>query len=436
MSDTTFYADRRQRLLHSMGRGIAVIPTAPEVLRNGDAHYAYRHDSHFYYLTGFIEPEAVLVLVAASADAPAQSILFCREKDIEREIWDGFRHGPQGARDSFCFDAAYPIALLDEKLVELMGNQPALFMPLGVHTLWDDRILGLRERVQAQVRSGISAPGEIHDVRVVLDEMRLFKDVHEIATMRRAAVISAAAHTRAMRAVRPGIMEYEIEAELLYEFRRSGAQAPAYTSIVAGGPNACVLHYVGNDARLNHGDLLLIDAGCEVDGYASDISRTFPVSGKFSAAQKEVYEIVLAAQSAAISAARPGMHWNDPHDAALRVLVQGFVDLKLCQGSVDGVLESGDYKRYYMHRTGHWLGMDVHDVGVYKQEGQWRMLQAGMTLTVEPGCYIRPADDVPQALWNIGIRIEDDVVITQHGCDVLSAAAPKTVAAIEELMRK
>ena len=436
MPDTSLYADRRSRLLCSMGRGIAVIPTAPEMLRNGDAHYPYRHDSHFYYLTGFNEPEAVLILLAASANGPTQSILFCREQDGEREIWDGFRHGPQGARDTFGFDAAYPIALLDEKLIELMGNQPALFLPLGVHALWDERILGLRQRVQAQVRNGISAPGEIHDVRVPLDEMRLFKDAHEIATMRRAAVISAAAHARAMRAVRPGMMEYEVEAELLYEFRRSGAQAPAYTSIVAGGANACVLHYVDNAARLNDGDLLLIDAGCEVDGYASDISRTFPVNGKFSAAQKEVYEIVLAAQSAAISAARIGMHWNDPHDAALRVLAQGFVDLGLCKGSVDGVLESGDYKRFYMHRTGHWLGMDVHDVGVYKQEGQWRTLQASMALTVEPGCYIRPADDVPQALWNIGIRIEDDVVITPHGCDVLSADAPKSVAAIEELMRQ
>ena len=436
MSDTAIYTQRRAQLISQMQRGIAVIPTAPEALRNADAHYPYRFDSQFYYLTGFDEPEAVLVLLAgqSAADAP-RSILFCREKDMEREIWDGFRHGPAGARNSFGFDAAYPIAQLDEKLVELMSNQSVLFHPLGAHAAWDERMLQVRARVQAKARSGISAPNEIHDIRELLDEMRLFKDAHELETMRRAATISGHAHIRAMRTVRPGMMEYEIEAELLHEFRRSGAQAPAYTSIVAGGTNACVLHYVGNNARLNDGDLLLIDAGCEMDGYASDITRTFPVNGRFSPAQKDVYEIVLAAQAAAIDAARPGMHWNDPHDAALRLLVQGFIDLKLCKGNVDNVLESEDYKRFYMHRTGHWLGMDVHDAGAYKQGGQWRALQPGMVLTVEPGCYIRPADDVPHALWNIGIRIEDDVAITEQGCEVLTIATPKTVANIEALMR-
>ncbi len=431
MLNPTIYASRRSRLIKQMQRGIAVIPTAPEVLRNGDSHFPYRYDSHFHYLTGFDEPEAVLILVAG---ASPQSILFCREKDIEREIWDGFRHGPDGAKEKFGFDTAFPIAQLDDRLTELMGNQPALFHPLGKHAAWDDRILALRARVQAQVRSGITAPNEIHDVRMLLDEMRLIKDDDELATMRRAAAISAAAHIRAMRATRPGRMEYEIEAELLHEFRNSGAQAPAYTSIVAGGANACVLHYISNNAPLKDGDLLLIDAACELDGYAADITRTFPVNGKFSAAQKDVYEMVLAAQTAAIAAARPGAHWNEPHDAALRVLAQGLIDLRLCSGSVDAVLESEGYKRFYMHRTGHWLGMDVHDVGNYKLEGNWRLLQPGMVLTVEPGCYIRPADDVPQALWNIGIRIEDDVAITANGCEVLSAATPKTVTAIEELM--
>ncbi len=432
MLNPAIYSSRRSRLINQMQRGIAVIPTAPEVLRNGDAHYAYRYDSHFHYLTGFDEPEAVLVLVAGTAP---QSILFCREKDIEREIWDGFRHGPDGAKENFSFDAAFPIAQLDDKLTELMGNQPALFHPLGKQAAWDDRILALRARVQAQVRSGITAPNEIHDVRTLLDEMRLIKDSDELATLRCAAAISAAAHIRAMRATRPGKMEYEIEAELLHEFRNSGAQAPAYTSIVAGGANACVLHYISNNAPLKNGDLLLIDAACELDGYATDITRTFPVNGKFSAAQKDVYEMVLAAQAAAIAAARPSAHWNEPHDAALRVLAQGLIDLKLCSGSVDAVLESESYKRFYMHRTGHWLGMDVHDVGNYKLEGNWRALQPGMVLTVEPGCYIRPADDVPHALWNIGIRIEDDVAITTQGCEVLTEAAPKTVAAIEELMK-
>jgi Xaa-Pro aminopeptidase len=433
MFNPALYQQRRARLQQHMQRGIAIIPTAPEALRNGDAHYPYRFDSHFHYLTGFEEPEAVLVLLAGTQP---QSILFCRDKNMEREIWDGFRYGPEAACKLFGFDAAYPIDQLDDKLTELMGNQPALFHPLGAHAVWDDRILALRSRVQAQARSGITAPNELHDVRLPLDEMRLLKDASELDLMRRAASISAAAQVRAMRATRPGKMEYEIEAELLHEFRRSGAAGPAYTSIVAGGSNACVLHYISNNTRLKDGDLLLIDAACELEGYAADITRTFPVNGKFSAAQRDAYEIVLASQAAAIAAARPGNHWNVPHDTALRVLVQGMLDLKLCQGSVDGVIESGDYKRFYMHRTGHWLGMDVHDVGNYKLNNEWRDLQPGMALTVEPGLYIRPADSVPEALWNIGIRIEDDVVITAQGCEVLTHAVPKTVDAIEALMQQ
>ena len=429
---TAPYVQRRARLLNSMQHGIAIIPTAPEVARNGDTHYSYRYDSSFYYLSGFTEPEAVLVMIAGES---ARTILFCREKNLEREIWDGHRYGPDAAREQFGFDEAYPIAQLDEKLIELLGNQPALYYPLGQDADWDRRILKLRSTVQAKVRSGIHAPGEIHDVRALLNEMRLFKDAHELEIMRRAAAISASAHRRAMRFTRPDQLEYQIEAELLHEFCRHGARHPAYTSIVAGGANACVLHYIENDALLRDGDLLLIDAGCEVDGYASDITRTFPVNGRYSAAQKDVYQIVLAAQAAAIAAAQPDKPWIAPHDAALQVLAQGFIDLKLCSGSVDAVLESESYKKFYMHRTGHWLGMDVHDAGEYKAGGDWRALQPGMVLTVEPGCYIRPADDVPQALWNIGIRIEDDVAITAQGNEVLTEAAPKTVADIEELMR-
>ena len=433
----TIYAQRRARLLTQMQRGIAIIPTAPEVARNADTHYSYRHDSNFYYLSGFIEPEAVLVLIASQDDnSVQQSILFCREKNLEREIWDGHRFGPDGAREQFGFDAAYSIAQLDEKLTELMGNQPALFYPLGGDAAWDQRILKLRSAVQEKIRSGIRAPDEIRDVRALLNEMRLFKDTHELDIMRRAAAISTQAHSRAMQFTRSDQFEYQVEAELLHEFCRHGARHPAYTSIVAGGANACVLHYVGNNAKLRDGDLLLIDAGCEVDGYASDITRTFPVNGRFSAAQKDVYEIVLSAQAAAIAAAQPNRTWDAPHDAALRILAQGFIDLKLCHGSVDAVLESESYKKFYMHRTGHWLGMDVDDVGDYKIGDNWRALQPGMVLTVEPGCYIRPADDVPLALWNIGIRIEDDVVITAQGNEVLTDAAPKTVADIEELMRK
>jgi len=436
MPDPSIYRQRRAHLLEKMQRGIAVLPTAEEVARNGDTHYAYRHDSSFYYLTGFAEPEAVLVLVACQdKDSEPQVILFCREKNPEREVWDGFRTGPDAAKEQYGFDAAYPIAQLDEKLAGLMGNQSALFYPLGHDAAWDQRILKLRGEVQAKVRSGIRAPDEIRDVRTLLHEMRLVKDVYELATMRRAAAVSAQAHCRAMRFTRPEQFEYQVEAELLHEFCRHGARHPAYPSIVAAGANACVLHYVDNNARLGDGDLLLIDAGCEVEGYAADITRTFPVNGKFGTAQKDVYEIVLAAQAAAITAARSGNTWDAPHDAALRVLAQGFIDLSLCQGSVDAVLESESYKRFYMHRTGHWLGMDVHDVGDYKVDDHWRKLQPGMVFTVEPGCYIRPADDVPQALWNIGIRIEDDVVITAQGNEVLTAAAPKAVAEIEELMR-
>ena len=429
--DPTIYRQRRARLLEKMQRGIAILPTAEEVARNGDTHYAYRHDSSFYYLTGFAEPEAVLVLIAGDEQ---QSILFCREKNPEREIWDGYRAGPGAAREQLGFDATYPIAQLDEKLTGLMGNQPALFYPIGGDAAWDQRLLKLRNTVQAKVRSGIRAPDKIHDVRALLHEMRLIKDAHELDIMRRAAAISAQAHCRAMRFTRPGRFEYEIEAELLHEFCRHGARHPAYPPIVAGGAHACVLHYIENSAQLIDGNLLLIDAGCEVEGYAADITRTFPVNGKFGAAQKDVYEMVLAAQAAAIAAAHPGNAWDDPHNAALRVLAQGFIDLKLCSGNVDSVLESEGYKKFYMHRTSHWLGMDVHDVGDYKVDNRWRTLQPGMTLTVEPGCYIRPADNVPPELWNIGIRIEDDVTITQQGNEVLTVATPRTVADIEELM--
>ncbi len=425
-------AARRERLQKKMQRGIAIISTAPERLRNRDSYYPYRHDSYFHYLTGFTEPDAVLVLIAGEQPL---SILFCRDKDEEREIWDGFRHGPENAQREFGFDAAYSIAALDDKLTELLAGQPLLHYSMGQDNAWDQRILAALNRVRANVRNGVQAPAAIEDVRVVLDEMRLIKDADELATMRRAGEISAAAHRRAMLAAAPGKFEYEIEAELLHEFRRGGAQSPAYTAIVAGGVNSCILHYVENNRVLRDGDLLLIDAGCELDSYAADITRTFPVNGKFTSAQRDVYELVLAAQAAAIAKVAPGNLWNAPHEAALRVLSQGMIDLKLLSGSVDGVIESEAYKRFYMHRTGHWLGMDVHDAGEYKVDGQWRALQAGMVLTVEPGCYIRAAADVPKPLHNIGIRIEDDVVVTESGCDILTQSAPKTVADIEALMK-
>lgn len=432
MNDCTIFRQRRARLLQQMGNAVAVLATAPERQRNRDSHYPYRYDSHFYYLTGFEEPEAVLVLHAASG----RSILFCRDKDPEREIWDGFRYGPDAAAELFGFDEAYSIAQLDERMPALLADQAALHFALGADVIWDARVMGWLNAVRAQARNGVTAPGEVRDMRLAVDAMRLVKDESEQNLMRRSADIAGAAHRRAMQAVRPGSYEYQIEAEILHEFRSRGAQAPAYTSIVAGGAHACVLHYVENNALLRDGELLLIDAGCELDGYASDITRTFPVGGKFSAVQRDVYEMVLSAQSAALEAIRPGGSWQAPHDAAVCVLAQGMVDFGLCRGSVDGVIESGDYRRFYMHRTGHWLGLDVHDVGDYKIDGEWRQLEPGMTLTVEPGCYIRPADDVPPEFWNIGVRIEDDVLVTAQGKEVLSAATPKTVTDIEALMAR
>ena len=430
--DISPFRDRRHRLLERMGAGVAILSTASEKARNRDSHYPYRADSYFHYLTGFTEPEAVLVLVAG--DAP-KSILFCRERDPDKEIWDGYRYGPERAREVFGFDEAYAIATLDDKLPDLIANQPALWHSFGHDAAWDARIATALNAVRAQSRAGKRAPAVINDPRAVLDEMRLIKDNHEITLMRRAANISAEAHRRAMRVCTPGRHEYEIEAELLYEFRRRGSQYPAYTSIVAAGANACVLHYVGNDCQMRDGDMLLIDAGCELDGYAADISRSFPINGRFSVAQADVYNLVLAAQAAAIAAVKPGAGFMAPHEAAVKVLAQGMIDLKLLEGSVDAVIESEAYKRFYMHRTSHWLGSDVHDVGEYKTGDDWRPLTPGMVLTVEPGCYIRPADDVPEAFWNIGVRIEDDALVTRSGCEILTAQAPKTIAEIEAVMR-
>jgi Xaa-Pro aminopeptidase len=430
--DSAVRAARRLRLAQAMPGAVAVIPTSPERARNRDTHYPYRYDSYFHYLTGFQEPEAVLVIVA---DPAPRSILFCRERNAEREAWDGLRHGPEGARERFGFDEAQPMTKLDETMSALLADRAALWYPVGADPEWDARAMRWLNAVRANARSGVAAPQQLHDVRAPLDDMRLVKDAQELAVMRRAAAISTGAHRRAMQATRPGRNEYEIEAELLYEFRRHGAQFPAYWPIVAGGANSCVLHYVANDAPLADGALLLIDAGCELDGYAADITRTFPINGRYSGAQREVYELVLAAQRAAMDKVRAGNAWNEPHDAAVRVLAQGMLDLKLLAGSLDAVLEKEAYKRFYMHRTGHWLGMDVHDAGEYKRAGQWRALAPGMTLTVEPGLYLRAADDVPEALRDIGVRIEDDVLVTEGGCEVLTAQAPKAVAEIEALMR-
>ena len=451
------YRSRRERVLAALraqGGGVALVPTAPEVLRNRDADYAYRHDSYFYYLTGFTEPEALLVLDANAGENQPAAILFCRAKNVERETWEGFRFGPDAAREAFGFDAAFAADELDARIPQLIANRPALHYALAASDRFDAQVKRWIDAVRAQGRSGVTAPAAAYDLLPLLDDMRVFKDAHELDTMRRAAKISALAHVRAMQTCRPGMREYEIEAELLYTFRKHGAQAPAYGSIVAAGANACVLHYPAGNAVAREGDLVLIDAACELNGYASDITRTFPASGRFTSAQRELYDIVLAAQQAAIDATRAGVNFEAPHDAAVRVLAQGLLDTGIIDrqrfASVDEVIAERAYARFYMHRTGHWLGMDVHDAGDYRERGvrdaaasadkpaappPWRTLRAGMTLTIEPGLYIRAAEDVPERYWDIGIRIEDDAIVTETGCELITRGVPVAADEIEALMQ-
>ncbi|OZI26643.1 Xaa-Pro aminopeptidase [Bordetella genomosp. 9] len=434
---------RRRRLQDTMraaGGGIALLPAARPVIRNRDAEYPYRQDSDFLYLTGFPEPEAWLVLIAGETD---RALLFCRDKNEDRELWEGRSVGPDAAVAEFGFDEAYPAERLDDMLPALLLDQPTLFASVLRDTRVDECLRRATETARRQSRTGQRPPDRQQDLLPIVAEMRLVKDPTEIALMRRAARISAGAHARAMRHARPGMREYEIEAELLYEFRRHGAQSPAYGSIVATGPNACVLHYPAGDAVLRDGHLLLVDAGCEVDGYASDITRTFPINGRYSGPQRLLYDLTVAAQEAAAAATRPGLTWNDGHDAAVRVLAQGMLDAGLLQGSLDGVLESKAYNRFYMHRTGHWLGLDVHDVGDYRMpdapagtERPWRELCKGMILTIEPGIYVRPADDVPEEFWNIGIRTEDDALVTDEGCELITRGVPVDAREIEALMRE
>ncbi|KMQ80984.1 Xaa-Pro aminopeptidase [Candidatus Burkholderia pumila] len=446
------YRSRRERMLavlRAQGGGIAIVPTAPEVMRNRDVDYPYRHDSYFYYLTGFGEPEATLVLNAGAKDGEPASLLFCREKNVERETWEGFRFGPKAARDAFGFDAALPIDSLDQEMPRLLADQPALYCAQSMSDTRDAQVRGWLAAVRTKNRSGARAPTQARDLLPLLDEMRLVKDDHELSIMRRAAFISAEAHRRAMRTCKPGMREYEIEAELLYTFRRHGAQAPAYGSIVAAGANACVLHYPAGNAIARDGDLILIDAACELDGYASDITRTFPANGRFTPAQRELYDIVLAAQYAAVDTTRAGANFDAPHQAALKVLSQGLLDTGILDkskcGTVDDVIAQKSFSRFYMHRTGHWLGMDVHDAGEYREadgpldeQGAklWRTLAPGNVFTIEPGLYVRAAEDVPERFWNIGIRIEDDAVITANGCELITREVPVDASEIEALMRE
>ena len=441
--DISCFARRRSQLLtwmHSQGGGIAVLATAPERVRNRDNHYTFRHDSDFYSLTGFTEANAWLVLIAGQED---RSMLFCEGKHPERELWDGVRWGPQAAAEHFGFDQAQDVSELDLSLPSLLVGTPRMFTILSGPNSPEllTRIQNWSAAARATVRGSRAVPHQWTDLSEVIAEMRLIKDAAELHTMRAAAAISAQGHVRAMQVARPGRHEYELEAELLHVFRKHGAQSVAYDSIVATGANACVLHHRAGNAIMHDGDLVLIDAACELDGYASDITRTFPANGKFSGPQRALYDIVLAAQRAAADLTSPAERWNAGHDAAVKVLTQGLLDEGLLQGSLDGAIETGAFQPFYMHRTGHWLGMDVHDVGSYREppasneDRPWRMLQAGMVLTIEPGLYVRRSDTVPEQFWNIGIRIEDDAVVTSAGCELITRGVPVEADEIEAIMR-
>ena len=447
MHQAEIYQSRRLKLAEQIqsktGSGIAIISTAPELARNRDSEFPYRHDSDFFYLTGFDEPGATLVIIVQGK--LVESHLFCRPKDLEREIWDGIRLGPDAAPESLGLEFAYSNQELDTKLSELLSRHEAIYLRLAANAESDRRLRHWMEQVRKQSRSGLNPPTQLHDVDALIHEMRLFKDAHEIDIMKQAAAISARAHIRAMQSCKPGMREYQLEAELLHEFRFHGSQSVAYNSIVATGENACILHYRAGNAQLQSGDLCLIDAGCELDSYASDITRTFPVNGKFTGPQRALYEITLLAQEAAIAETRPGNTFIQPHEAAVKVLTQGLLDEKLLKltelGSLENAIETGAYRRFYMHRTSHWLGMDVHDVGSYREastqtEKPWRILQPNMALTIEPGLYIRPAEDISEAFWNIGIRIEDDAVVTASGCELISRGVPVKAEEIESLMRQ
>ena len=458
---TSIFQERRARVAAHIGaHAIALLPTAPEQRRNRDADFPYRYDSYFHYLCGFTEPGAWLAITGAG-----KTILFCQPKDMEREIWDGYRLGPQAAPAALGVDEAYPITEMDARIPGLLDGCDALWYPFATHAGLDAQMQQWLQPLRDRVRFGTLCPSTQRDVCTVLDEMRLVKDAHEQGIMRRAGQISAGAHIRAMqtsaRMLRAGqeVREYHLEAELLHEFRMHGAQSPAYTSIVAAGANACVLHYRADTAPVRAGELVLIDAGCELDGYASDITRTFPADGRFTGPQRALYELVLAAQQAAVDATHAGARFTDPHDASVAVLSQGMLDLGLLDkdkvGTLQDVIEKRAYFQFYMHRTGHWLGRDVHDCGSYTEpseigqsstrvdalSGQTvvnrpaRILQPGMVLTIEPGIYVRPAPGVPEKFHHIGIRIEDDAIVTEHACALISRGVPVEPDAIEALMR-
>ncbi|KDO00531.1 MULTISPECIES: Xaa-Pro aminopeptidase [Pseudomonas] len=428
------YARRRKALMAQMEpNSIAILPAAAVAIRNRDVEHVYRQDSDFQYLSGFPEPEAVIALIPGREHG--EYVLFCRERNPERELWDGLRAGQEGAIRDFGADDAFPITDIDDILPGLIEGRDRVYSAMGSNPEFDRHLMEWINVIRSKARLGAQPPNEFVALDHLLHDMRLYKSAAEVKVMREAAAISARAHVRAMQACRAGLREYSLEAELDYEFRKGGAKMPAYGSIVAAGRNSCILHYQENDAPLKDGDLVLIDAGCEIDCYASDITRTFPVSGRFSPEQKAIYELVLKAQEAAFTVIAPGKHWNHAHEATVQVITEGLVELGLLKGQVQELIESEAYRAFYMHRAGHWLGMDVHDVGEYKVGGQWRVLEPGMALTVEPGIYIGADNQSVAKKWRgIGVRIEDDVVVTKQGCEILTSGVPKTVAEIEALM--
>ena len=430
------FQQRRDHLAAEMGlNSIAIIATRAEMLRNRDADYKYRTDSSFFYLTGFAEPEAVAVIETFESEDEGYSYsLFCRERDREMEIWNGYRAGVDGAVDDFEADEAYAIDLLDEEIIAKLQGKEKLFYRIGQNAEFDARVAKWIATASGETRRGASAPNQLIQLDTIVDEMRLHKDAKEIELMQIASNISAEAHTKAMQSVHPGMMEYALEAELNYVFGKNGC-VPSYNSIVGGGENACILHYVENNKALKDGDLVLIDAACEYEFYASDITRTFPVNGKFSPEQKALYNIVLDAQIAAINAVQVGNSYKEPHHVAVRILVQGLLDLGIMQGDLEDIIATEKFRQFYMHGTGHWLGMDVHDVGTYKEDGEWRTYEEGMVVTIEPGLYIAPDDETVDVKWRgIGIRIEDDIVATANGPLNLTEKVVKTVEDIEALM--
>lgn len=428
------YARRRKALMTEMEpNSIAILPAAPMYIRNRDVEHIYRQDSDFQYLSGFPEPEAVIALIPGREHG--EYVLFCRERDPARELWDGLRAGQDGAISEYGADDAFPIGDIDDILPGLIEGRSRVYYAIGSNQEFDHRLMEWINTIRSKARQGAQPPNEFVALDHLLHDLRLYKSANEVKVMKHAAEISARAHIRAMQASRAGLYEYHLEAELDYEFRKGGSKMPAYGSIVAAGKNACILHYRENDAVLRDGDLVLIDAGCEIDCYASDITRTFPVSGRFSPEQKAIYELVLAANEEAFKHIAPGKHWNEAHEATVRVITAGLVELGLLQGHVDELIAAEAYKPFYMHRAGHWLGMDVHDVGDYKVGGEWRVLEPGMAMTVEPGIYIAADNqDVAKKWRGIGVRIEDDVVVTRTGCEILTGGVPKAVAEIEALM--